>query len=182
MKNSVLIFTLAVSTLLSGCRKDEENGIEQTSKLIAKASNEIVATFASAADLRASVEADEPIIFTGNDILWFDGATGEIRFRDNMANTNSLSLWRSVKFYIGDDYLFSSMIFVSDLSSAIYNSLVFYYSIIENKFYLADGYPMDTSVLSDPQKAQDERDDNMRKIENEWNKFITLMKQEEKYR
>jgi len=99
-----------------------------------------------------------------------------------MANTNSLSLWRSVKFYIGEDYLFSSMIFVSDLSSAIYNSLVFYYSIIENKFYLADGYPMDTSVLSDPQKAQDERDDNMRKIENEWNKFITLMKQEGKYR
>jgi hypothetical protein len=74
------------------------------------------------------------------------------------------------------------MIFVSDLSSAVYNSLVFYYSIIENKFYLADGYPMDASVLQNPQEARDIRDENRRQIANEWNRFIAQMKLEGKYR
>jgi len=150
---------------------------DQTSLLVAKGSNkEIVTKSASVTD------ADEPVVFTGNDILWFDESSGEIRFRDNMSLSDDMYLWKTVKFYINDEYLFASMIFVSDLSSAVYNSLVFYYSIIENKFYLAVGYPMDVSVLQNPQEARDIRDENRRLIANEWNRFIAQMKLEGKYR
>jgi hypothetical protein len=176
MKNLVLVLTMTVSILLSGCRPEvEEEPMNQTSQLVARASNEEIATRSS------SVSNDsEPIIFTGNDILWFNATTKEIRFVDNILNSNKISLWRTVKFYIDDEYLFSSMVFVSDLSSNTYNSLVFYYSIIENKFYLADGYPIDVSVLSNPQKAQEIRDENRRMIEPEWNRFIEQLRRENK--
>jgi hypothetical protein len=176
MKNSVLLLAATVSVLLSGCRPEaEEEIINQTSMLVARASNEEIALRSS-----SNLNDSEPVIFTGNDILWFNETTREIRFRDNMLNSNNIQGWRAIKFYIGDEYLFSSMIFVSDLNSAVYDSLVFYYSIIENKFYLADGYPVDVSVLSNPQKAQEMRDENRRKIADEWNKFIEQMEKENK--
>jgi hypothetical protein len=176
MKNSVLVLAVTVFALLSGCRPEaEEETTNQTSQLVARASNEEIV-------LRNSNGSNdsEPVIFTGNDILWFNESTKEIRFRDNMLNSNNIRNWRSIKFYIDDEYLFSSMIFVSDLSSSIYNSLVFYYSILENRFYLADGYPVNVSVLPKPQEAQALRDENTRKIAGEWNKFVEQMKKENK--
>jgi hypothetical protein len=177
MKNLIAISTMLVSIVLGGCHQDEEEGQYQTSLLIAKGSNVEVAIRST-----SGMNTDGPIIFTGNDILWFDESSGELRFRDNMSLSDDMNLWKTVKFYINDEYLFTSMIFVSDLSSAVYNSLVLYYSIIENKFYLADGYPMDVSVLLDAKETQDLRDENMRQITNEWSRFIAQLKIEGKYR
>ncbi|GHT58645.1 hypothetical protein AGMMS50239_03580 [Bacteroidia bacterium] len=176
MRNLVLMFTVAIFILSGGCTPDADEEItNQTSKLVARASNGEIATRSS-----SDSNNSEVVIFTGNDILWFNETTREIRFRDNMLISNDIRIWRTVKFYVSDEYLFSSMIFVSDLSSSIYNSLVFYYSIMENKFYLADGYPVNVSVLPKPQEAQKKRDENMREIANEWNKFIEQMKAESK--
>jgi hypothetical protein len=59
--------------------------------------------------------------------------------------------------------------------------LVFYQSLIENKYYLNDGYPSIKSFNNDP-TVQAERDANMKKIAPEWNKFIEQMKKEGRYR
>jgi hypothetical protein len=155
-------------TLAAGCSKTDsvEPPTETTSQVIAKVSNTNA----------------EQIVFTGDDILWFNGRTKELRFRNNYSNKTMLDAItaHAIKFYINDEYLFASILCVSSLSSQVFNSLVFYYNMIENKFFLADGYP-EASVLPDPQKAQEERDENKRKIANEWNKFVNRLKLEGKY-
>lgn len=172
----MLVLGAAVALLLNGCRPEGEEKItDQTSKLVVRGSEMAVSS-------PENPEEVEPVIFTGDDILWFNTTTGEIRFRDNMWSREHILGWQSVKFYIDEVHLFSSKIFVSDLSSAIYNSLVFYYSTQENKFYLADGYPLEVSVLSHPQAVQEERDRNRKEIADEWDRFIAEMEKENKLR
>ena len=94
---------------------------------------------------------------------------------------NVISIHQSVKIYIGNEYLFSSMICVSSLNSQIFNSLVLYYNMVENKYYLLDGYP-EVAVLSDPQEAQKLRNENKQTIASEWKKFINQLKKEGQYK
>jgi hypothetical protein len=180
MKRSVLFFIASISLTLAGCHPESEDVPVQTaSSIIVKASNpeEGVVTKAEATGI---------IVFTGDDIQWFNETTKELCFKNNISNNpgNNPLLYATpaIRFYINDEYLFSSMIYVSDISSQSYNKLVFYYSIIENKYFLADGYPTDMSGFREPQKAQEERDENMRRIADEWNKFIDQMKKEGRYK
>jgi hypothetical protein len=180
MKVAVLFFITLIS--LAGCRPESEDTPMQTeSSIIVKASNVGEIT------TRSIVENEivEPVVFTGEDIVWFNETTKELRFKNNFSQKHIiegvLAIGNCFKFYIGSEYLFHSMIYVSDLSSRSYNNLVFYYSIIENRYYLTDGYPTNVSGLPEPQKAQEERDENMRKIAGEWNKFIEQMKKEGRY-
>ena len=105
----------------------------------------------------------------------------EIRFKDNYYQQNSISLYANIKFYLDDKYLFSTLTRVSDVNSQIFNSPVFYYSIIENKFFINDGYP-DIAVLGSLTEIQKIRDENMQAIANEWDKFIGYMKKVNKYK
>ena len=59
--------------------------------------------------------------------------------------------------------------------------LLFYYNMVENKYFLLDGYP-NVYVLSNPQKTQELRNENMQKISSEWAKFINQLKKEGRYR
>jgi hypothetical protein len=177
---TIFLFQLTAfcMTLATGCGRTEEaeQPVETTSRLIAKAApNQEVSTMAG------DGEDTGQIVFTGDDILWFNEATGELRFHNNYSGKTVLEAihTNAIRFYINDEYLFSSMLCVSSLHSQTFNSPVFYYNLIENKFYLTDGYP-DASVLPDPQKAQAERDENMRQIANEWSRFIDRLNQEEK--
>jgi hypothetical protein len=179
MKMSILFFTGLMFLPQAGCQPEaEEPGELPESGIIVRAASEEAATKTA---LRGAGE--EVVVFTGEDILWFNETTGELRFINNSSNAGSLTglATTALRFYIGDEYLFSSMIRVSDLNSQIFNSLVFHYSQIENKFYLRDGYPQ-ADVLSNPQMAQEIRDENMRKIASEWSVFIAQLKKEERYR
>jgi hypothetical protein len=63
--------------------------------------------------------------------------------------------------------------------------LVLYQNLIENKYYLTDGYPPIEAYQNEPVKQaeiQAERDENMQKIAPEWNKFIEQMKKEGRYK
>ncbi|MDR1525312.1 MAG: hypothetical protein LBS79_08700 [Tannerella sp.] len=184
MKKTVLLILIAfISLSPGGCRPEAEEIPSQiTSGIIARASNaEEVATGSEGVTTKSN--AVEQVVFTGDDILWFNGTTKELRFKDNLSNKSILAgiHTQAIKFYINDEYLFTSMLYVSDYSSQIFNSLVFYYNTIENKYFLKDGYPA-ISVLSNPQRVQELRDENMRKIANEWNKFIEQLKKEERYK
>jgi hypothetical protein len=164
---------------MPGCRPEPEDVPVQT------ASSIIIKTSNAAEGVATRSEALETVVFTGDDILWFNETTKELCFKNNSSNNpiNNPFLYATpaIRFYINDEYLFSSMIYVSDLSSQIFNSLVFHYNITENRYFLRDGYP-DTSVLMNPQKAQELRDENMRKIADEWNKFIEQLKKEGRYK
>jgi hypothetical protein len=166
---------------LASCNKTPEIDSGTTSRLVCKASNEEMA-------VRAAGNDAEQVVFTGDDILWFNASTKEIRFQNNILQKDIIQgvLSRTIKFYLDDEYLFSSMNCVSSLNSQIFDNLVFYYDMIENRFYFRDGYP-DVSVLSPAAGAgdkshQERRDRNMEQIKPEWDKFVHQLKLENKYR
>ena len=194
MKKIVFLFVVVLCFLITGCTKDyvEENGDKPTSSssndkssgIIVRASNEelVIESTIRSAD-------EEPIVFTGDDILWFNETTKEFRFKDNYSMKDAFSGFRSIKFYMDGAYLFSSMICINSLSSQVFNSLVFYYSITENKYFLLDGYPVINDgnlTINDwmwnrpatNETIQNIRDENRKKIESEWNNFIDLLSKE----
>jgi len=188
------LFTVVLCFFLSGCSKFEEEAIERSavSGIIAKSVNGKIPA--------PMDEISKSIVFTGADILWFNESTKEIRFKDNLSMQSVFTHVQEIEFYIESEYLFSA-VYVNSLNSQIINSLVFYYNILENKYFLLDGYPPDTSVISglsktedltndhfpdyppdtlflDPQQIQDLRDKNMQNIEPAWTKFIDQLKKE----
>jgi hypothetical protein len=173
-----ILHTFILSIALTGCGRTEDiEPPSAASGLIFKVSQSEMVT-------RAGDDANvERVIFTGDDILWFNISTKEIRFKNNISQKKIIEgvLNHAIRFYIDDEYLFSSMICVSDLNSQTFDNLVFYYSQIENKFYLKDGYP-DVSVLQNSAEHQNRRDENMAEIKDEWDKFINRIKLEGRYR
>jgi hypothetical protein len=176
MTKAILFPTLLLSFALAGCGKTDgiDPPLSTASRLVFRVGE------ATKAD---DGTPDGGVLFTGDDILWFQESTGEIRFENNISQKEIIQgvLDRSIRFYIDDEYLFSSMICVSDLHSQVYNSLVFYYSQIENRFYLKDGYP-DVSVLHDSARQQSLRDANMAGIQREWERFTNCLKAENRWK
>ena len=100
MKRFYLFLSILFLTIfMSSCSNDPSNPFpeEGYSKLIIKA------------ETKSANEPTEKIIFTGDDILWFNGTTKEIRFKDNYYQQNSISLYANIKFYLDDKYLFSTL-------------------------------------------------------------------------
>jgi hypothetical protein len=174
MKKLILLQTLAFGMIFFGCNKtDGLAPSSTTSGLVAKVSRQEVL-------LRADNE--EQIVFTGNDILWFNASTKEMRFKNNFSHREVLDniLPHSLGFYIDDEYLFSSLVNVSNINSQIFDSPVFYYDLVENRFYLNDGYP-DVVHLQNSELHQSIRDENMARIQAEWGKFADYLKREGKW-
>ncbi|MDR2776362.1 MAG: hypothetical protein LBC19_16815 [Tannerella sp.] len=175
---TVLLHAFTLCITIAGCSRTDDGRTPpaEPSGLIVKALQPAVVTMAGdGTDV-------ERVIFTGDDILWFNGSTKEIRFKNNISQKKIIEgvLSRTIRFYIDGEYLFSSMICVSDLNSQTFDSPVFYYSQIENMFYLNDGYP-DVSVLQNKTEHQNRRDENMAEIRDEWDKFIARLKLEDKW-
>jgi hypothetical protein len=124
----------------------------------------------------------DTLILSGDKIEWYNGTTKEVRFTDNYAISQSIpfSNYKTVKFYINKNYLFSSLMFATDVNSQASSSLVFYYNSTENRFYLKDGYP-DVSILSNPEAEQQLRNENRKKIATEWTMLINQLKFEKRY-
>ena len=194
MNKTISIFVPVMCFLLSGCMKEnmpEEVGPDKESpsfslsglpEIIVTASNVETAT---SQNMRNA--DDDPVVFTGRDILWFNETTKELRFHDNYAKKDVFTGFRFVNFYINYTFLFSSVINVNSTSSQVINSPVFYYNIMENKYYILDGYPAinegnnwpdrNGTLSSGNEIIQQIRDENMQEIESEWNIFIALLKE-----
>jgi hypothetical protein len=185
MEKKVILWIIALTGFLSGgCspESEEDKPLQTESRISARASDEDITT----KSMHIATRSDDagPVVFTGSDILWFNETTRELRFNDNISQKQIIdgALGRSIRFYIDDEYLFSSMQYASPVSSQTYNGLVFYYDLVENKYFLMVGYPFDVSVLPNPQETQESRDENMKQIANEWNKFVEQLKAEGRYR
>jgi len=135
---------------------------------------------ASSDDATKIVEA---IIFTGDQMLWFNETTKEIRFKDNSAMKAAFTNVQVIKFYLADEFLFSAFVRVNSPSSEIINSLVFYYNPTENKYYLLDGYPPDNLSQNQPvpPDTSGAREQNMNQIATGWDKFINQLKKDKKH-
>lgn len=95
----------------------------------------------------SGVGAGEQVLFSGNDILWFNPKTREIKFRDGVAE-RVLSLYGTILFKLADMELFIAHI-VSDLVSASYDDLVLYHNLENDKYYLHNSYPngLETEII-----------------------------------
>ena len=96
-----------------------------------------------------SVTDVEKILFTDNDIEWFDPDTRELRFRDTMEPLREeIPLLAKIDFYLGGEHLFSGgATCVSLICSQMFDDLVLCYGKIDGgviddgHYYLYDCYP-----------------------------------------
>jgi len=88
-----------------------------------------------------------PILFTEDDIEWFNPTTREIKFRDMEEPLyRQLEPFREIRFYFGNRDLFVVSSFVGDWDSRIFTDLVLHYDVTtdpnEGHYYLHDCYPL----------------------------------------
>ena len=97
---------------------------------------------------RGVTDADN-VVFTEDDILWFDMNTRELRFRDTMEPLREkIPLLAGINFYLGGEYLFSGgATHVSLIYSQMFDDLVLCCGKIDGEvvddghYYLYDCYP-----------------------------------------
>lgn len=120
--------------------------------------------------------SDAGILFTEDDILWFDVNTREIRFRDTMEPLREkIPLLTSVDFYIGGEYLFSGgATFVGLICSQMFDDLVLCCGKIDGEviddghYYLYDCYP--TQFINDERVQA-----NIQKRAPQWETFTKYL-------
>jgi hypothetical protein len=160
-------------------RQEERNTEKNTAKL------RFVTSFGNIQIKNATEPSGEEdfLFFSDDDLLWYNGNTGEMRFKNQLPPIDT-AIMKILKFYLGDEYLFSSFITTwvnAGFQSEICNSLIFYYTAPENKYFLQDGYP-DAEIIPDKADIQKIRDENMKKIDRQWKQFIEKLKKEGKYK
>ena len=183
MKKIFLLIT-ALCLLLSGCSEglipEPPTGVE--SKIIVRVLNVDPTTGST-----TKQDVLGQVVFTGNDILWFNETTKELRFKDNMSNNPAknpvLFNTQVIGFYMDGEFMFSS-VYVNSSSLQTFDCPVLYYNTVENKYFLLDGYPPDSN-LQDPATTSPEklsRRENWNIIVPEWSKFVNQLKEEKKYK
>ena len=133
----------------------------------------------SSSEIRTSGDAQN-VLFTENDIEWFNASTREIKFRDSdIPIYKRLEPFHEIKFYLGDNALFVVSSFVADWDSRIFTDLVLHYDLIsdpnQGHYYLHDCYPaqfIDTNEV----KA------NIKKNAGQWELFTYYLESKGKLR
>ena len=119
------------------------------------------------------------VLFTQDDIEWFDLTTRELHFRDTMEPLrDKIPLLVGIDFYLGGEYLFSGgATFVGLICSQVFNDLVLCCGKIEdgevidsNRYYLYDCYPNTPQFLNDEQVKT-----NRAKRANQWETFTKYL-------
>ena len=132
-----------------------------------------------------SAEEGHIILFTEDDIEWFDMSTREIKFKDDV-NKDEPLYRRLQPFYkigiqLGDHFLFEISSFVGLWDSRIFDNLVLCYGKMEGeilddgKYYLYDCYPIQF-INEDNVQA------NIKKNAAQWEAFIQFLESKGKLR
>ena len=93
-----------------------------------------------------SVADAQNVLFTEDDIEWFNVTTREIKFKDmDEPLYNRMQPFHEIEFHLGDNALFVVSSFVGDWDSRIFTNLVLHYDVISDPnhghYYLQDCYP-----------------------------------------
>lgn len=123
----------------------------------------------------------DSVVFLGSDIQWFNATTRELRFKDPLT-IEKIRKFNKIKFYLGTDSLFTAITFVSDVSSKIIDDIVLHLNSQDGQFYIQDGYPSNTNVLSNPAASIALREKNKNNRATAWNRFIEQLKKNGQYK
>lgn len=132
-----------------------------------------------------SAEEGYKVLFTEDDIEWFDLNTREIRFKDEVNNDEPLykrlQPFNKIGIQLSDHFLFEVSSFVGLWDSRIFYDLVLCYGKMEGevlndgKYYLYDCYPI--QFINDEQVQA-----NIKKNAAQWQAFITFLERKGKLR
>lgn len=118
-------------------------------------------------------------LFSGDDILWFDTNSREIKFKEMVEPLNKRLLpFQEIEFYLGDKTLFVVSSFVVPWDSRVFDNLVLCYGCqnpfeVNENYYLYDCYPYQFSD-SEQVKA------NRKKNADSWDLFIKYLESKNK--
>ena len=165
MKMSVkfILVSLSISSLLASCDFIRDIFPNSKSELTFKASHSSQTTLS------------DSILFSGNDIQWINGSTGEIHFVDS-TTINKIKEYHWIKVYLGADSLFKATVTVPTMSSIV-NDLVIDLNMTNGHFYFEDGYPSYIDNLGN----NNIRLQNKNKRAAAWARFIETLKKEGRY-
>ena len=100
----------------------------------------------SQSETRAASDAQD-VLFTEDDIEWFNVTTREIKFKDmDEPLYKRMQPFHEIEFHLGDNALFVVSNFVGDWDSRTFTNLVLHYDVItdpnQGHYYLHDCYPL----------------------------------------
>ena len=111
------------------------------------------------------------VIKVPDDIKSFNSVTKEIVFEKNISIKQDVRGNEKVEFRIAGNGHFT-VGSISSISSVIYTAPVILGDY--QRYYLYDGYPV-VDVLQNEVSNQEERDENMQKIEKAWSNFLKVL-------
>jgi hypothetical protein len=106
-------------------------------------------------------EMDTVLLFTGENVEWYNGTTGEIKFK-NISEDDLVTCF-AITVCLNDEPLLFPFRFVSDVMSYVINSPVLIYEVTTHRYYIASGYP-DWDFLVDDNPNKKERDENWKRL------------------
>ena len=122
-----------------------------------------------------SVANAQNLLFTGDDIEWFNVTTREIKFKDKDMDEplyKRMQPFHEIEFHLGDNELFVVSSFVGDWDSRTFTDLVLHYDVItdpnQGHYYLHDCYPLQF-IDTDEVKA------NIQKNATQWETFTKYL-------
>ena len=177
-KSLAWMMAIAIAGMtVTACSSDSN---EPEKILIIDPVEETLLTACGISDSGTRSDSDEQLLFTEQDIEWFDVTTREIKFRPMHDEPYKiLTPYREIKFCLGDETLFVVSSFVSDIHSMIFTDLVLHYDVIsdpgQGHYYLHDCYPS--------QFINDERvQANRAKRAEQWETFTKYLESKGKLR
>ena len=127
---------------------------------------EVGTTLICKADYAKNAVTIDSLLFSENDIEYFDLSTNELKLKTT-AKTTEIQNFNNFRFYMGKELLFTAHLAL-DAMSTIINDLVLYQTEKDGKLYLEDGYP----VNSNSPELLTIRAQNSAKRAVNWQKFI----------
>ena len=182
IKNCIGIMAITIACMsMTACASDDEV-TEMPFTTDPVESSKLYACGITQTEARGVTDAAN-VVFTEDDILWFDVNTREICFRDTMEPLREkIQLLACVNFYLNGEYLFSGgATYVGLICNQMFDDLVFCCGKIDGEviddghYYLYDCYP--------PQFIDDERvQTNRKKRAEQWKAFTDYLESKGKLR
>ena len=146
IKKSIWMMAIAIASMtMTACSSDDNETVKPlTTDPVENPT--LYASGISQSETRSGTEVQN-VLFTENDIEWFDINTREIKFKDmDEPLYKRMQPFHEIEFHLGDDALFVVSSFVGDWDSRIFTNLVLHYDVItdpnQGHYYLQDCYPL----------------------------------------
>lgn len=164
MKKNLFFLCVILLGIVGICACDDnENGTSnQSSKIQAYG---IVQT--------RSAEDNPTLVFSGDNIKWFNSTTREIKFKGVEPSSDIFPIYTKIEFRTDGKSLFTACSFVSDVNSESFYDLVIYYDTALHKYFLDDCYPNTDQIRSHKEVA-------MNKVArvDQWEDFLNTLRSE----